>query len=842
MTIQNDILVRGAKAVAPVPGQEPDRDWKPGAALPAERLFSRCDIAGFAFATTDELPELPGLIGQDRAVEAVRFAIGMRRKGFNLFALGPAGTGKHTLVRDLLASRAAADPTPPDWCYVNNFTDPHRPRKLQLPPGRGMPLREAMKRLVSELAAAIPAAFERDDYRARRDVIDQQVKQRSDQAFGELQKKAHAKAVALIRTPMGLALAPMRNGEVVAPDIFAQLPESERERIKTDLEALQAELEAIVHRIPDWEREHREAVRQLNRDTTAIVVAHLLQELRTNFSDLPDVLDYLAEVEHDILENVDEFLASERAPDGEAAGIPVSIRADSGVRRRYQVNVMVDNGALKGAPVIYEDHPTHQSLVGRTEHLARFGALVTDFNLIVPGALHRANGGYLVLDAQRLLTGNFGWESLKRALRQGEIRTVSLEQLLSLASTVSLEPEPIPLDIKVVLTGSPRLYYLLSELDPDFNELFKVAAEFDDRIDRTSAATALYAQLIASVARRERLRPLDRSGVARAIEQVSRASGDGEKLSTHMVGLVDLLQEADYVAAGKGATAIGAADVQSAIDAQTRRADRLYRRAQEQIARNTLRIETEGMQTGQMNGLSVVTLGGYSFGHPSRITAQVRLGKGEVVDIEREVALGGPVHSKGVLILSGFLGGRFGKVAPLSLAASLVFEQSYGGVEGDSASAAELCALLSAIAEVPIRQAFAMTGSIDQLGRIQAIGGVNEKIEGFFDVCRAKGLTGSQGVLIPAANVPHLMLRQDVVEAAAAGQFRVIPVETVDQALELLTGLEAGAADALGQYPEGSINHRITLRLKAFSERTGRYTRPAPPKRGRRSGMVERDD
>ncbi len=828
----------GERTVATVPPS--DAAWSAAQPLPPAILRRCCDPAGLAFTTTDELPELAGLVGQERAVDAIQLGIAMHRRGFNVFAFGPGGTGKHTLIQDLLERKAADEPTPPDWCYVNNFADSRRPRRLRLPTGRAVPLREAMKKLVAELRVALPAAFEREDYRARREVIDQQFKHRHEEVFGALQKKAEQKSIAVLRTPVGLALAPVRKGEVIAPDVFNQLPEEERKRITADIEGLQTELEAIIRRIPELEREHREVVRQLNRDTTAVVVSHLLQDIRTTFSDLPDVLAYLHEVEHDILEHADDFMTETR-PDG-VPGAPPASAEDGASFRRYRVNVLVDNTSCKGAPIVYEDHPTHQNLVGRIEHLARFGALMTDFNLVVAGALHKANGGYLVLDARRVLTANFGWESLKQALRSGEIRTVSLEQLLSFASTVSLDPEPIPLELKVVLVGPPLLYYLLSELDPDFVEHFKIAAEFDDRIDRSPENIALYARLIASAARRVKLRPLDRTGVARVIDEAARMSGDAEKLSAQLRNLTDLLQEADHVAGAGGRAVIGAAEVEAAIVARRRRSDRIYQRLQEEVGRNTIRIETAGERVGQVNGLSVISLGGVSFGHPSRITAQVRLGKGEVIDIEREVALGGPIHSKGVLILSGFLGGRFGREGPLSLTASLVFEQTYGGVEGDSASAAELFTLLSALSDTPIHQCFAVTGSIDQHGRIQAIGGVNEKIEGFFDICRARGLDGSHAVLIPTANVQHLMLRQDVAEAAATGKFRVIPIDTVDQGMEVLTGVPSGAPDQSGQYPEATLNRRVAVRLGMLARRTALPPQARPSLKRRRGNGDHHSD
>jgi lon-related putative ATP-dependent protease len=803
-------------------------DFAFGRPLPAHRLYRRCDPAELPFAVCTELEAAPGPIGQERAVEAIRFAMRMRRKGYNAYVLGASGSGRHSLVEELLRSQAVSEPTPPDWCYVNNFNDPQRPRRLQLPAGRGSALTAAMQRLVRELRAALPAAFERDEYRARRERVDRQLRDRNEQAFAALQHRAAAKELTLMRTETGLVLAPKRDGKVLTPELFEQLPQTTREQIQHDLEGVQSELEAIMRQVPGWEREHREVLRELNRETTGFAIAHLMDELRAEYRDLPEVAEYFDAVEQDIKENADDFLTQptpQPAPQQLTASLETAV--EDARFRRYRVNVIVDNGALTGAPVIYEDNPTHQTLVGRVEHLARFGALVTDFNLLAPGALHRANGGYLIVDAARLLAGNYGWASLKRALNAGEIRIETLEQLLSMASTVSLFPEAIPLNVKIVLVGSPTLYYLLSANDEEFGELFKIAAEFDDRVERSPETTLLYARLVCAVGRREKLRPLDREAVARVIEQAARMAGDAARLSTNLRSFVDLLQEADQIASDTGKDLIGEAEVQAAIDGQIRRGDRVYRRLQEEIARNTVRIEVAGEQIGQINGLSVLTLGNLAFGVPSRITARLRLGRGEVVDIEREVALGGPLHSKGVLILVGFLGGRYGQSRPLSLNASLVFEQSYGGVDGDSASAAELFSLLSALAEAPVKQGFAVTGSVDQRGQIQAIGGINEKIEGFFDTCRTIGLSGNQGVIIPAANVKHLMLRRDVVAAAADGGFAIIPIDSVDEGLELLTGIPAGQPDAAGDYPAGTLNQRIAARLDQFAAKAAELARSA---------------
>jgi lon-related putative ATP-dependent protease len=789
-----------------------------GVPLPAALLRRRCGIEELPFELSSELADAPAMIGQERAAEAVMFALRMRQKGYNIYALGPPGTGRHSLVEDLLKQRAATESAASDWCYVNNFTDPQRPRCLDLPAGQGVGFAAAIKHLIEELRVALPAAFERDEYRARREVLEQQMKAHSEEGFGGLQKRADAKGIALIRTPMGLALAPKRDGKVMNPEDFEALPEEERQRIQHDLEEAQSELETVMRQVPQWEREHREALRALNRNTTGFAVANLIAELRANYADLPDIVDYLDAVETDIKENVEDFLQQTPPQQPEQGGPPMTAAAQAAMEdmrfRRYQVNVIVDNGGKAGAPVVYENNPTYQNLIGRVEHLARFGALITDFNLIQAGALHRANGGYLILDAERLLAGGYGWPALKRALQAGEIRIESIEQALSVATTVSLQPQPIPLDVKVVLIGSPLLYYALAGNDEDFSELFKIAADFDDRVQRTGDATLLYARVIATIVRREHLRAFDRDAVGRVIEQAARLAGDADRLSVSLRAVIELLQEADQLAADASKEIVGAAEVQAAIDAQIRRGDRIYRRMQEEITRRTIRIETDGEMVGQINGLSVISLGMLAFGNPTRITAQVRMGRGEVVDIEREVQLGGPLHSKGVLILSGFLGGRFGAGRPLSLHASLVFEQSYGGVDGDSASAAELFALLSALSEVPIRQCFAVTGSVDQHGVIQAIGGVNEKIEGFFDICRRAGLTGKQGCIIPASNVKHLMLRGDVVEAVEAGKFRVIPMETIDQGFELLTGA-----------PTETTNNKIAARLDEFAARAAALMR-----------------
>lgn len=827
-----------------MPGQpneastSPQPQWTASKPLPVEALYRICDPGALAASAAETPAPTVGLIGQERANEAISFGISIRKKGFNIFCLGPTGTGKHTLVRTLLEQTAATAATPPDWCYVNSFTDPHQPKWLKLPAGRGQALRRSMEKLLTELQVALPAAFERDDYRHQRDILEQQFKKKHEENFGGLQERAEKMNITLIRTPVGFALAPTRNGDVIPQEEFKKFTTEEQERIKADISAMQTELEELLRQVPQWERDLRRALEELDRKTTTAAVGYLIEEVRHDFLDLPDVLSYLAEVEHDITENAGDFLAASReGGSNQIAMLRHMLESDGASFRRYHVNVIVDNSETKGAPIIYDDRPNHQSLAGRIEHQARLGALVTDFNLLVSGSLHRANGGYLIIDAERLLTGNYGYETLKRALRTEEIRLESLEQILSIASTVSLEPQPIPLDVKVILIGSPRIYYLLRQHDPDFAQLFKIAAEFDDRVDRNDETIAGYGRLLADIGKQNELRPLAAPAAARVIEYASRTSGDSEKLSTRIRALTELLQEADCRAGLAGRQEITRDDIQDSLDAQQRRGDRVYHRILEEIARKTIRIEVDGPRIGQVNGLATINLGNIIFGYPSRITARVASGRGDVVDIEREVDLSGSIHSKGVLILSGFLKGRFGRNGPLSLDASLVFEQSYAGVDGDSASSAELYALLSALAEVPLQQNFAVTGSVDQYGHVQAVGGINEKIEGFFDVCQKSGLTGKQGVLIPAENVKQLMLRPDVVQACAQGRFSIYPIETIDQGISLLTGYPAGEPDITGKYPKDSVNYWIAARFAALTARQTRVESPLiRPIKGGRNG------
>ncbi len=781
-------------------------------------LIRRTDVSTLPFATTDELADLVDYIGQDRASHALELGVGLRRPGYNIFALGAPGTGRLALVQRTVEQRAAAQPAPSDWVYVNNFEMLSKPTALRLPAGVGKQLRAHIERFTDELRTGLAAAFESEEVQARRASLNEEFSDRQQATFNELQEKAKLRNLTLMRTQSGLSLAPLRDGAVLSPEEFEKLPEEEKVSFRAGLEVMEEELQKVLYKVPSWERELRARLRELHSEITGRVLASLLDDLVEQYAALPQVLSWLETLRRDVVEHVVELLGRSDKSDEQSSSPVLGLFDGKGSPRRYQVNLLVDAGEHAGAPVVYESNPTFLNLIGRVEHLTQMGTLTTDHMLIKLGCLHRANGGYLILDAQRVLTAPYSWEGLKRALQYSQIRIESPIEMMNLTTTVTLEPEPIPLDVKVVLIGEPQIYYLLSTLDPDFNELFKVSADFDDELERTPESELLYARLLATIARGEGMRPFDAAAVARLIEQSARMADDSRRLTARLADVKGLMEEAHHWAEREGAPLVGRSHVQQAVASRTFRQDRIEQRLREQVLRGSILIETQGEVVGQVNALSVVQVGKRTFGHPSRITATVRVGNGDVVDIEREVELGGPIHSKGVLILTSYLRACYAPEEPLSLSATLVFEQNYGGVEGDSASSTELYVLLSALARTPLRQGLGVTGSVNQRGQVQAVGGVNEKIEGFFDLCVACGLTGEQGCLIPAANVQHLMLRDDVVEAVAAGRFHIYPVSTVDEGMELLCGLPAGERQADGSFPAGSLNRLVMERLAQLTE------------------------
>jgi lon-related putative ATP-dependent protease len=786
----------------------------PVAPLPATSLYRRADLSRLEFQTTADLAPLDGLVGQARARDALRLGTAINAAGFNVFVTGSEGARTQEAVKALLRDTKPARSALFDWVYVNNFSLPHRPVAIQLPPGRAIRFRDRMHALIQDLKLALPAAFESADYHTRHDAIDEAGRSKQEAAFAALRDKAAEKSIAILRTPMGFGLVPVRQGKVVAPEEFAAWPEKDRQDTQKAIEELEPELEQTLRAIPGIEKERREALRALDRDTAQFAVGQSLDEVKKEFADLPPVLEHLEMIRKDLIENIELFATPQTEGEVEAAR-----NRPGGPFDRYEVNVVVSSADTNSeVPIVEELHPTLGNLIGRIEYLSLQGALVTNFRLIKGGALHRANGGYLLLDLRSLLMEPYSWSALKRALLQRQIVIEDVARFVGLTSTVSLDPDPIPLDVKVVLFADRQLYYLLNAVDPEASRHFKVLADFEDAIERTPATETTLAHLVAAIARSEKVRPIDRAGVGRTIEHTARLAEDADRLSLLVDNIRDLVMEADFWAADAGRKVITSDDIERALDQQIHRAARIHERSEEMILRDIAKIDTAGTRVGQINGLSVIMLGNYPFGRPSRITSRVRPGTGKIVDIEREVALGGPIHSKGVLILSGFLTGRFALDTAMSVYASLVFEQSYGGVEGDSASSAELYALLSALSEVPLRQDLAVTGSVNQHGEVQAIGGVNEKIEGFFDLCQKRGLTGTQGVLIPKSNVQHLMLRKDVAAMCEAGRFAVYPIESIDQGIELLTGRPAGQRSADHVFPEGSINRLVEDRLRSFAK------------------------
>lgn len=795
---------------SPIPGSG---DTALPAALSPQQLYRRATASALNFNTTAELAPLGGLVGQERAFGALQFGTRIRKSGFNLFVIGSAGARKQEVVESMLRSPPWDRPEPGDWVYVNNFKEPRQPIAIRLPAGRAIMLRDMMSHVIDDLKVALPALFESEDYQARHAAIDQTFQAKQGEAFTKLGEEAAAADMALLRTPMGFIIAPVKDGKVVPPDEFNAWPETDRKVAQEAIERLQGELEQIVRHIPTWEREHRDEIQKLDQKTALIAIDQNVNDAKQKFSDVPRIVEHLDTVRADLIENSALFLARPQGELGAIFGASLGNTTD-----RYHVNVLVSQPAKSDpAPIVQELHPTLANLVGSVEYISQNGFLVTNFRLIKAGAIHRANGGFLLLDARHLLSEPFSWQALKRTLRQREIRVEDVARFLGITSTVSLEPDPIPLDLKVIIFGERLLYYLLSAYDPEIAEFFKVVADFEDDIDRTAESEAIHIRLIASLLSQENLRPLDRDGAALVLEHAARLADDAGKLTLLTDRLKDLLAEADFWAGEAKRPVVIRADVQRALDERVRRMSRIRDRSRDAILRDVSLIDTAGQKTGQANGLSLLELSGFRFGRPTRITCRVRPGGGKVVDIEREVELGGAIHSKGVLILSGFLAGRYALDVPMSVFASLVFEQSYGGVEGDSASSAELYSLMSALAEIPLRQDLAVTGSVNQRGEIQPIGGANEKIEGFFDICAARGLTGTQGVLIPKSNVQHLMLRQDVINACAESKFFVYPIAAVDEGMSLLTGRMAGKRGADGTYPADTINALIEARLRSFA-------------------------
>lgn len=784
--------------------------------LPVEKLRWTCDPDQFDFDTTADLPELADAVGQERALRSIEFGLGVRETGFNLYISGQTGTGRTSTIRNLLRQRAKDEPTPDDWVYVYNFKDADSPISLSLPAGRGSELAADMKELVEAYKKDIPKALESKEYESRRNEILEQYQNQSNQLFETLETESEEHGFALQRTVSGLVIVPQKDGHNFTQEEYEALTDEERNTLEEQGKLLTERLNDVLRQVRENEKSTKESLAQADRELGLSCLGHRLDPLREKYAGLEKVLAYLEAVQEDILKNLEDFKPQPNQP--QIPGLKIPRQEPS--FERYEVNLLVDHKETEGAPIVFESNPTYNNLFGRIEHVMQYGGVaVTDFTMIKAGALHRANGGYLVIDAREVLINPFVWDSLKRCIRTAEIRIEDVLEQYRFMTMVSLKPEPVPLSAKIILVGTPWIYYLLYYLDPDYRKFFKVKAEFDSRVARTPEVVREYALFVATICREKQLLHFDRSGIACLLEYTARMVEDQQKLSSRFMEIADFVREASFWAERDGHGVISCDDVRRAAEEQLYRVNRIEERMQELFEDGTIMVDTEGSVVGQINGLSVISLGDHTFGRPSRITARTWLGQAGMVNVEREVKLSGPIHDKGVLILTGYLGGMFARSHPLSLSASICFEQNYEGVEGDSASSTELYALLSALSGIPLRQGIAVTGSVNQRGKIQPIGGVNHKIEGFYAVCKAKGLTGEQGVLIPKSNERHLMLKEEVVEEIAAGRFHVWSIETIEQGIELLTGVPAGQADKNGRFRKDTVFYAVDQTLKKMHDR-----------------------
>lgn len=785
--------------------------------LSPDELYKCCDPKVLDFNTTLDIRPLEGTMGQDRAMHALDFGLNFENSGFNIFVLGDSGTGKRTTIKTLLTELAAKKPVPSDWCYVYNFKDPDMPRAIAMEPGKVQEFQKDMDELIKNLRAEIPKVFESKEYEKQRNNIMEDFQKKQKELLGSLEEEAHQKGFAIKRTIAGLVIVPVKkSGEPLTEEEFEALEDKVKKKVEQIGKELQEKLDDVVRGIREAEKFVKEMLARLEREAALSQVGHMIEDLKEKYAAYPKITVYLQDVQEDILEHLEDF-----KPEGGEQQPALPFMRQPRMEpsfTRYAVNVLVNNAGLKGAPVIFESTPTYNNLFGRIEHKFQYGVAVTDFSMIKAGALHRANGGYLIVEALDLLRNLFSYESVKRALKNREVKMEDLWEQYRAISTAMLRPEGIPLDVKVVLMGNPNIYYLLYNLDEEYREIFKVKADFSSIMDRTDENVRRYTEFIALKSREENLLPFDRSGVAKVIEYASRLADDQNKLTARFSAVADLMRESFYWAKKAGSDVVRLEHVEKALDEKIYRHGRISDRLREMMLEDTLIVQTTGAVVGQINGLAVMGMGDYMFGKPSRITARTYAGRAGVINIERESKMSGRIHDKAVLIITNYLWSRYAFRKPISLSASLTFEQLYEGIEGDSASCAELYTILSSIAQVPIRQDLAITGSMDQNGDVQPIGGVNEKIEGFFELCKFRGLDGRQGVIIPSRNIRHLMLRTDVVDAVREGKFTIYPIDYLDDGIELLMGLPAGQQDEKGNYPEGTLNYLVVKRLEEISE------------------------
>ncbi|HPA14671.1 MAG TPA: AAA family ATPase [Desulfobacterales bacterium] len=757
-----------------------------------------------------------GVVGQNRGVDAIQFGIGLKGDGYNIFIAGPPKAGLTYIAKTFLKERARQQPVPPDWCYVYNFKEPDKPNCLKLRAGLGKELKKDMEDLIKTLQAKISEVFDSDDYHAREKELNQAFQKIKAEIEAELAPVAKEKGFVIQFSQLGIVLIPLnKEGQPMSQEDLNKLGDEEKKDLRERSEEIQDKMKEAIKRIREAESEFKEKHKKLDNQIALFVVEHLMERCLEKYQDEPDVMKFVKDTQEDILKNIDDFKKIQE--ESQQAG---SFHAPpkGGTFRKYEVNLLIDNSKTEGAPVVIESNPAYPNLFGTIEKQAWLGALFTDFTMIKPGALHKANGGYLVMKALDLLKWYLSYEALKLALGQKEIKIEDPAELFGLLSTRTIRPKPIPLDVKIVLTGSPHIYELLYIFDERFQKFFKVKAHLDDRMDREETAINQFVRMMSRFCSEQNIRHVDRTGIARFLEYSMERTEDRDKLSLELGDICDLLKEADYFAGLENAPFIRKKHVDDAIEKRIYRASLVEERVKDLVKKDILWVETTGSKVGQVNGLSVLMTGDHEFGKPNRITATVSVGRKGVVAIERESELSGKIHTKGVMILSSFLRERFAHNKPISVTASLCFEQSYGMVEGDSASSTELYAILSALSGFPIRQGIAVTGSVSQKGEIQPVGGVTRKIEGFFDICKHKGLTGDQGVLIPEKNIRNLMLKQEVVDAVRSGHFHIWPIFSIEEGVEILTGVEAGRLQADGTYPSGTVFRKADERLQEIAK------------------------
>jgi len=787
--------------------------------VPIEKLRKICKLEDLPFKTTEEIQPIEGIIGQERAAKSIEFGLKIKKDGYNIFVTGISGTGKTTSVESAVRKIAETQPVPDDWCYIYNFANPDNPKTLRFPPGKAIIFKKDMDDLVEELKIEVPKSFESKIYEEHRNQIIKEFQKEKEELLSKIEESAKKASFQVKHTPSGITFIPLIEGKPLKEEEISNLTDEAKEEIKRKEEILYEELNEVSRKLREAEKNVKEKLNNFEKETASFTIRPRIEELKEKYKNFPEVIEYLNEVEKDMLENIDDF--QEKKEIEILPGLKIPSKDSSFLK--YKVNVLIDNSNTKGAPVIKELNPTSYNLSGRIEYVPQLGAMVTDFTMLKPGSLHKANGGYIILQVLDILRNYFSWETLKRTIKNKEIIIEDINEQFRLINTPTLKPQPIPADIKVILIGHPLFYYLLYTYDEDFRKLFKVKADFSTLMNRDKEGILSYASFISKICRDENLKHFDRSAVTKVIEYGSRAVEDQDKLTTRFIDIADLVREASFWAEMDSSKYVEDKHVKKALEEKIYRSNMIEKRIEELIKEGTIMVDTEGFVTGQINGLSVITLGDYTFGKPSRITAKVYIGKTGIINIDREAKLTGIIHNKGFLILSGYLGAKYGTEYPLIFSASICFEQLYEEIEGDSASSAEIYVLLSAISGIPLNQGIAVTGSINQKGEIQPVGGINEKIEGFYYTCKSKGLTKTQGVIIPEKNVKHLMLNEEVIEEIKKGNFHIWAIKNVDEGIEILTGIPAGEKQKDGSYPEGTVNYFVSTKIKELLKNYLKY-------------------